>query len=252
MIDEDDSNNLHHELVQATGTIGSEVVFEETVNEPSLKVPFGESYDQFEFKHDLVPEQDKALLDSTSQIWPENGETTEISFPNPSSSAAEEEEKWEQLKFVKHLEHTEPSSYPNFSTDKEMSTEAYSFITIPLETFHEPQASVLQCLKKPASAKSLKDRCTQGHKSRNHRPTKILRRKQVGYLRRWPILSEEYQILKKKWWKGLVGHPRDQGRRCKFYFLFYFLYIWFLSFFILFLFLKAFNLLMFVSMRKCC
>jgi uncharacterized coiled-coil protein SlyX len=97
MIDEDDSNNLHHEHVQATATIGSEVVFKETVNEPSLKFPLGESCDQFEFDLDLVPEQDEALLDSPPEIRPENEETTKISFPNTSSSAAGEEEKGECL-----------------------------------------------------------------------------------------------------------------------------------------------------------
>jgi len=67
-------------------TLGSEVVFEEIVNEPSLENPFEESGAQIEFELDLVPEQDKALLDST----PENGETTEMSFPTTSSSAAKE------------------------------------------------------------------------------------------------------------------------------------------------------------------
>jgi hypothetical protein len=131
----------------------------------------------------------------------------------------EEEEKEE------HLEHTTPLPDPNMSTDKEMSTEAHSFITIPLETFHEPRVSVLQCLQMPSSTKSLKDRCTQEQKSRNHRLTKILRSTQVGHLRRRHIFSEGYQILKKKGWKGLVGHPRDRGRRCEFSFPFYFLYI---------------------------
>jgi hypothetical protein len=53
---------------------------------------------------------------------------------------------------------------------------------------------------------------------------------------------------KEKWWKGLVGHPNDQGRHCKISFPFYFPHIFFLSFFILFW--TAINLLMFVSMRK--
>ena len=35
----------------------------------------------------------------------------------------------------------------NFSNDKEVSIEAHSFVTIPLETQHEPQASHFQCLK---------------------------------------------------------------------------------------------------------
>jgi hypothetical protein len=225
MIDEDDSSNLHHEHVQATTTLGSEVVFEEIVNEPSMKGPFGESCDQFEFDLDLVLEQDEALLDSTPEIQPENGETTEISFPNTYSSAAEEEEKGEHLEFVEHPEHTAPPSNPNLFNDKEVSTETHSFITIPLETLHEPQALVLQCLKEPACAKTVKNSCTQGQKFRNRHPKKILRSKQVGYLRRRRILPEGYQILKKKWWKGLVGHPHDRGRRCKFSIPFYFLHI---------------------------
>jgi hypothetical protein len=130
MIDEDDFYNSYHEYVQAIATLGSEVIFEEIINEPSLKGPFGESCDQFDFDLDLVPEQDEALLDSTS----------EISFPTICSSAAEKEEKGEHLESVEHLEHTKPSSNPNLSNDKEMSTEAHSFITIPFETLHEPQA----------------------------------------------------------------------------------------------------------------
>jgi len=111
------------------------------------------------------------------------------------------------LESVEHLEQIEPLSTPNLSNDKEMSTEAHSFITIPFETLHEPQASVLQCLKKPSYDKFVKNLCTQGHKSRNHLPKKILRSKQVGYLRWQNILSDGYQVLKKKWWKELIGYP---------------------------------------------
>jgi hypothetical protein len=119
-----------------------------------------------------------------------------------------------------HLEHTAPPLNPKSSNDKEMSTEAHSFITIPLETFHELQASILQCLEEPSCAQSLKDLCTQLRKSRNHRPKTIFRRKQVGYIRWRNIPPEGYQILKNKGWKGLVGHPHDRGRRCKFSFTF--------------------------------
>jgi hypothetical protein len=215
----------HYEHVQAaTTTFGSEVVFEKIVNEPSLEDPFEESSAQFEFDLDFVPKQDEALLDSTPKIQPENGETTEISFPNTSSLAASNEVKGEHLEYIEHLEHTKPLPDPNMSIEKEMSTAAHSFITIPLQTFHEPQVSFLQCLQMSSSTKSLKDRCTQEQKSRNHRPTKILRSTQVSHPRRRHILLEGYQILKKKGWKGLVGHPRDRGRR-KFSFPFYFLYI---------------------------
>jgi hypothetical protein len=42
----------------------------------------------------MVCEQAEVLLDSTSEIQSENGKTTEISFPNTFSLAAEEEEKY--------------------------------------------------------------------------------------------------------------------------------------------------------------
>jgi len=142
MIDEDDSSNPHHEHVQATTTLGSEVVVEEIVNEPSLEDPFEESCAQFEFDLDMVCEQAEALLDSTPEIRLKNGETTKISFPNTSSLAAEEEEKDEHLESVEHLEQIEPPLTPNLSNDKEVSSKAHFFITIPLETIHEPQASI--------------------------------------------------------------------------------------------------------------
>jgi hypothetical protein len=89
----------------------------------------------------------------------------------------EEKEKEE------HLEHTAPLPNPNTSNDKEMSTESHSFITIHLDTFLEPQTSILKCLKEPSYAKTVKDLCTQPHKSRHHCPKKIIRSKQVGYIK---------------------------------------------------------------------
>jgi hypothetical protein len=59
-----------------------------------------------------------------------------------------------------------------------MSTEAYSFITVLLETLHKPQASIFQCLKEPSCAKIVKDPCPHGQKSRNCHPKKIRRNKQ--------------------------------------------------------------------------
>jgi hypothetical protein len=88
---------------------------------------------------------------------------------------------------VEHTKLVEPPADTSLSSDKEVSTEAPSFIIIPIETHHEP-------------------------KSRNHRPKKIFRSKQVGYLRWQNILPECYQSLKKKWWQGLVGHLNDRGK----------------------------------------
>jgi hypothetical protein len=134
-----------------------------------------------------------------------------------------------------HLEQIEHLSTPNLSNDMKVSTEAHS-ITIPLETLHEPQASVLQCLKEPSYDKLVKDLCTQGQKSRNHFSKKIIRSKQVGYLRWRNILLEGYQILKKKGWKRLVGQLNDQGKHYKisssssFFFFFFFFFFWDLLF----------------------
>jgi len=142
----------------------------------------------------------------------------------------EQEEKEEQIEHrdqieqeeqVEHKEKIEPPVDTSLSNDKEVSTEAHSFIIVPLETHHESKALFLQCLKELSYAKILKDLCRQGHKSWNHRQKKIFPNKQVGYLRWRNILPECYQILKKKGWKGLVGHPHDRGRYGNFVILFF-------------------------------
>jgi hypothetical protein len=133
----------------------------------------------------------------------------------------EEEEKEEHVESVEHLKQIEPPSTPNQSNNKEVSTETHFFITVPFETLHEPQDSILQCLKEPSCDKFVKDLCTQCHKSKNHLSKKILRSKQVCYLRGRNIMLEGYQILKKKGWKGLVGHPNDRGRYNNFSILFF-------------------------------
>ena len=125
----------------------------------------------------------------------------------------EGEEKEEQI---------EPPENPNLSSDKEVSTEASSFIIVPLETHHEPKASATQCLEEPSNVKILKDLCTQAPKSRNYVPKTILQSKQVGYLRCRNILPKCYEISWKKGREGLVTHPNNWGKHCKFSFPFYF------------------------------
>jgi hypothetical protein len=132
-------------------------------------------------------------------------------------------------------EQIEPPPILNWSNDKEVSTEAHSFVTIPLETYHSPQVSSFQCLEEPSYVEIfLKN----------------------FYIRWWNILPEGYHILKKKGWKGLVGHPYECGRCGTFSFLFFalhFLFILFyflLFYFYLFQFLTAINFLMFVLVKK--
>ena len=92
----------------------------------------------------------------------------------------------------------EPPPNPNRSNDREVSTEAHSFVTIPLETHHETQVSFLQCLEVLSYAIIFKDLCTGDHKSRNNLPKKIQLSKKIGYQRWRNIILEGYQILKKK------------------------------------------------------
>ena len=148
----------------------------------------------------MIHEQAKALLDPTPEIQTENGE----------------EVKEEHLEQVERREQIEP--LPDPSNDKEVSTEAHSFITIPLETQHEPQASPFQCLEEPSYVEIFKESHTEDHKSRNCVPKWILRNT-INYIRCQNILPEGYHILMKKGWKGLVGRPWDRGRRGNFSFL---------------------------------
>jgi hypothetical protein len=67
----------------------------------------------------------------------------------------------------------EPSPNPNMPNNKEVSTEAYSFVTIPLETQLEPQVSFFQCLEEPSYVEIFKDSRTQYHKSKNRVPKRI-------------------------------------------------------------------------------
>jgi hypothetical protein len=127
---------------------------------PSLEDRLEESFAQFEFdlNLDMVHEQAKALLDPTPEMRTENGG----------------EENQEQI---------EPPPISNWSNDKEVSTEVHSFITIPLETQHEPQASFFQCLEEPSYVEIFKVSHTERCKYRNRHPKKIFRRKQIGYIR---------------------------------------------------------------------
>jgi hypothetical protein len=95
----------------------------------------------------------------------------------------EHRDQIEHMEKIEHKEKIEPPTDTSLSNDKEVSTEAHSFIIVPLETQHEFKALILQCLKEPLYAKILKDLCRQAHKSRNHRPKKIFPSKEVGYLR---------------------------------------------------------------------
>jgi hypothetical protein len=162
-------------------------------SEPSLEDPLEESFAQFKFDLYLylVHEQAKALLDPAPEIRTENGE----------------EEKKEQF---------EPPPILNWPNDKEVSTEAHSFVKIPLET---QQISSFQCLEESSYVEIFEDSHAQNHKSRNHVPKWIPRNKD-NYISWLNILPEGYLLFMKKGWKGLIGHPYERGRFL--FLLFYF------------------------------
>jgi hypothetical protein len=125
-------------------------------------VPEVTRIEEEEFRSQLMAEGNYMIdEDDASHSCHEHFPTITM-FENEEIVDSNEKEKEE------HLEHTAPPPNPNTSNDKEMSTEAHSFITIPLETFHEPQASIHKCLKEPSYAKTVKDLCTQPRKSRHH------------------------------------------------------------------------------------
>jgi hypothetical protein len=147
--------------------------FEQAVRfrEPKLEDPLEESFAQFEFDLDIdvIHEQVKALLDPVPEMRTENGE----------------EEIEEQI---------EPPPISNWPNDKEVSTEAHSLITIPLETQQIPS---FQCLEEPSYVVIFEDSHTKDHKSRNCVPKWIPRNKD-NYIRWRNILLEGYQFLKKQ------------------------------------------------------
>jgi hypothetical protein len=147
--------------------------------------------------------------------------TTLVSKERADNHEEEEEEMEEQI---------EPPL--NLSNDKDVSTEAHSFVTIPLETYHSSQVSSFQCFEEPSYVAIFEDSHTHNHKSRNRGPKRNFRSKFLGCIRWRNIIPEGYHILKEKGWKGLVEHPYERGRRgfVTFYFphFIFFLVIFFL------------------------
>jgi hypothetical protein len=190
MIDEDDASHSCHEHAPDTIILESKEIVDNNGEE--------EKEEQFEHIEEQEEKEEQIVVDIEEQ------EEKDEQF--------EHRDQIEHMEQAEHEEKIEPPTDTSLSNDKEVSTDAHSFIIAPFETHHESKALILQCLKEPSYAKILKDLCRQAHKSRNHRPKKIFTSKQVGYLRWRNILPEFYQILKKKGWKGLVGHPHDRGR----------------------------------------
>ena len=90
----------------------------------------------------------------------ENAQTTTI-LVSEEKVVSKVEEKEEQI---------EPLPIQKLSNDKDVSTKAHTFITIPLKTQLEPQVSSFQCLKELSYVEIFKETCTQDHKSRNRVP----------------------------------------------------------------------------------
>ena len=103
----------------------------------------------------------------------ENAQTTTI-LVSEEKAVNKVEEKKKQI---------EPLPISNWFNDKDVSTEAHSFITIPLETQLEPQVSSFQCLEELSYVEIFKETRTQDHKSSGHVPKRIFQSKLLGYIR---------------------------------------------------------------------
>ena len=178
----------------------------------------------------------KRLVQLASTIKFVRTASQSLIVPTPEIRAKNGEEVKEE-----HLAQIEPLPEP--SNDKEVSTEAHSFITIPLKTYHEPPVSSFQCLEEPSYVEIFKESHTEDHKSGNRVPKWIPWNK-VNYIRWRNILLEGYLILKKKGWKDwLDTHMSGEGAV---FFLFFFLifshcilfFIYLCIFFLLFYFLS--------------
>jgi hypothetical protein len=148
----------------------------------------------------MIHEQANALLDPIPKMWTENGK----------------EENQEQI---------EPPAILNWSNDKEVSTEAHLFITIPFQT----HASSFQCLKEPSYVEIFKVSRTECAIIGIGIPRRFFEASYLGFIRWRNIIPEGYHILKKKGWKGLVEHPYE--REGAVFFLFYFLHCIFYLFY---------------------
>jgi hypothetical protein len=181
-------------------------------------------FDDYPFKNHYMTEANKSVY--------ENAKIT-TKLVSEEKAVNKEEEKEEQV------EQFEAS--PNPSNDKEVSTEAHSFVTIPLKTYHSPHVSSFQCLEEPSYVAIFEDSYTQYHKSRNRGPKRNFRSKLLGYIRWRDILLEGYLILKKKGRKGLVRHPYERGR-CVIFFIYFPHFIFESFYFLFFLFVVCINL----------
>jgi hypothetical protein len=164
--------------------------------------------------------------DDSKNSYHENAQVTTILDGDEIVDNKEEHTKQvEQIERVEHYEKSQPPADSNLPSDMEVSTKTHACITVPLETHQEPKVPSLDCLQEPSHAKILKDLCKQARKSRNHFPKKILRIRSKQFCIRWRnIIPERYKVLKKKGWKGLVGHQYDRGSTVKFSPLVYFLH----------------------------
>jgi hypothetical protein len=155
----------------------------------------------------------------------EHVQATTTLFSEERTDNHKEEVKEEQV------EQFEPPQNSNPSNDKEVSIEAHSFVTIPLKTYHSLQVLSFQCLEEPSYVAIFEDSHTHDHTSRYRGPKRNFRIKFLGYISWRNIFQEGYLILKKKGWKGLVGHPYERGR-CGIFFSFLFSAPHFLFYFI--------------------
>jgi hypothetical protein len=105
--------------------------------------------------------ESKEIADNNEEEGKDEQIVDDIEEQEEKDEQIEHRDQIEQEEQVEHKEKIEPPADTSLSNDKEVSTDAHSFIIVPLETHHESKALILQCLKVPSYAKILKDLCRQ-------------------------------------------------------------------------------------------
>jgi hypothetical protein len=136
MIDEDDASHSCHEHVPDTTILESKEIVDNNEEEGKDE----------QIEHIGEEGKEEQIVD-------------DIEEQEEKEEQIEHRDQIEQEEQVEHKEKIEPPADTSPSNDKEVSTEAHSFIIVPLETHHESKALILQCLKELSYAKILKDSC---------------------------------------------------------------------------------------------
>jgi outer membrane biosynthesis protein TonB len=134
MIDEDDASHSCHEHVLNTIILESNEIVDN--NEEERK--------DEQIEHIGEEGKEEQIVDDIDEEEEKDEQIQHIEEQEEKEEQIEHRDQIKQEEQVEHKEKIEPPVDTSPSNDKEVSTEAHSFIIIPLATHHESKASKLQ------------------------------------------------------------------------------------------------------------